>query len=90
MEISGNSSCVGEREVVGNPGILLKGPHTDSHSQALTLGSGEGTTSQEEPQKSRERLSYAASGKDLEGQPTLSLYCAFLPCNHGQMPYFLC
>ena len=30
------------QKAAGNPGILLKGQHTNSHSQVLTLGSQEG------------------------------------------------
>lgn len=35
------------RKASGNLGVLLKGPHTDSHSKALTLSSGKGAVAQE-------------------------------------------
>lgn len=74
VRIKGVSNHPGETEGCYKPRYPIKGPiHRLAHLQAVTMGSSRGTAAQEVPETHRERLSYMASGRGLEGQPSLSL-----------------
>lgn len=55
-------------------GWKFRHTHRQIHPQALTLVSGRGTAAWEVPETYKERLSCMASGSELEGKPSLSLY----------------
>ena len=61
-------------EIAKSSGALLKDQHTKSSSQGLTLVSNEGTEAQRGLESYKERLGCVALGRELEGQPPMSLW----------------
>ena len=67
VKIRGDSDMRVRQRAGGNPGVPLKRLCTNSHLQALTLGSGGRRAAWGVPETYREKLSYVALGRRLEG-----------------------
>lgn len=89
---SGDSDHPGKTEGCKKSRCPLKGPaHRFYRSQALTLGSSEGTVTQEESETYRERLTCMASVQGLERQLPFSLCKILLLYTAGRWSLsFLC